>query len=135
MSLITQRTMAFLAALSIILPLCTAWQAPHKAPAPTVSVINGTYYGVHSQYYEQDFFLGVPFAQQPVGDLRLQTPQSLNTSWTEERNATEYSPACLGYDQVEGASEACLTLNVVRPSGTDIGDRLPVAGKQHDSKL
>lgn len=37
------------------------------------------------------------------------------------------SPSCLGYGQSEGASESCLTLNVVRPSGTKLEDKLPVA--------
>ncbi|KAJ1714947.1 hypothetical protein NYO67_2912 [Aspergillus flavus] len=99
----------------------------HQSFEPTARVLNGTYYGVHNDHYGQDLFLGMPYAQQPVGDLRLRTPQSLNESWTTPRNATEYSPACLGYGQTSGASEACLTLNVVRPSGASPGDNLPVA--------
>lgn len=100
-----------------------------KEHHPTADVINGTYYGVHNDLYKQDFFLGIPFAQQPIGDLRLRTPQSLNASWTEPRNATEYSPSCVGYNQTVGASEACLTLNVIRPSGVVPRDKLPVAGR------
>jgi triacylglycerol lipase len=99
--------------------------ATHK---PTARVLNGTYYGVHNDHYGQDLFLGMPYAQQPVGDLRLRTPRSLNVSWTAPRNATEYSPACLGPGQTLGASESCLTLNVVRPSGVSAHDDLPVAG-------
>ncbi|GKZ39391.1 hypothetical protein AbraIFM66950_000220 [Aspergillus brasiliensis] len=94
---------------------------------PSVTVRNGTYYGLHNEHYNQDFFLGMPYALQPVGDLRLQTPQSLNTSWSSARNATQYSPACVGFGQTEGASEACLTLNVIRPGNTSTHDRLPVA--------
>jgi hypothetical protein len=30
---------------------------------PTVTVKNGTYSGLYSPYYHQDFFLGIPFAQ------------------------------------------------------------------------
>ncbi|KAE8307788.1 Alpha/Beta hydrolase protein [Aspergillus transmontanensis] len=99
----------------------------HQSLEPTARVLNGTYYGVHNDHYDQDLFLGMPYAQQPVGDLRLRTPQSLNESWTTPRNATEYSPACLGYGQTSGASEACLTLNVVRPSGASPSDNLPVS--------
>ncbi|KAI9736069.1 MAG: hypothetical protein M1818_006245 [Claussenomyces sp. TS43310] len=90
---------------------------------PTVALQNGSYYGVHSERYKQDFFLGIPFAQPPLGDLRLRQPASLNSSWTEIRNATEYSPACYGYgeDTQKGAknyvSEDCLTLNIIRPAG------------------
>ncbi|KAJ5635900.1 carboxylesterase [Penicillium longicatenatum] len=95
--------------------------------APTAETRNGTYHGIHNDNYNQDFFLGIPYAQQPVGYLRLRTPQSLNESWTMPRNATEYSPACVGYKQSVGASEACLTLNVIRPSGVSPNERLPVA--------
>ncbi|PCH06537.1 Carboxylesterase, type B [Penicillium occitanis (nom. inval.)] len=119
------RKWAILAALFAIIPSCASGKGPNKSP--TVDVLNGTYYGIHNQHYDQDFFLGVPYAHQPVGDLRLQIPHSLNTSWTGPRNATEYSPSCLGYNQSTGASEACLTLNVVRPSGTKPEDKLPVA--------
>lgn len=31
--------------------------------SPTVSVKNGTYAGVYSPQYDQDFFLGMPYAQ------------------------------------------------------------------------
>ncbi|KAL2813467.1 carboxylesterase [Aspergillus cavernicola] len=110
--------------------LCAAFEKEGGsgiAAHPQAIVRNGTYYGLHSVQYDQDYFLGMPFAQQPVGDLRLQTPQPLNTSWSTARNATEYSPACVGYGQTEGASEACLTLNVVRPGGISSDERLPVA--------
>lgn len=31
--------------------------------APTVTVLNGTYAGVYNDNYNQDFFLGIPYAQ------------------------------------------------------------------------
>jgi carboxylesterase type B len=97
---------------------------------PTAKVKNGTVSGRHSLDYDQDFFLGIPFAQPPLGDLRFRQAQSLNTNWTGTRNATEYSPECIGYgsdDWVLGnvVSEDCLTLNVVRPSGYE-QQELPV---------
>jgi hypothetical protein len=38
---------------------------------PTVTIKNGTYYGVHNSEFNQDFFLGMPFAKvsQPVGSV------------------------------------------------------------------
>lgn len=33
------------------------------ASAPVVAVKNGTYSGIHSDGYDQDFFLGMPYAQ------------------------------------------------------------------------
>lgn len=104
--------------------------------APTVTLKNGSYNGIHSTSYNQDYFLGMPFAQPPVNDLRLRQPQSLNTTWTGSRNATEYQPECIGYgsDQwVLGnhASEDCLSVNVIRPAGVVSGSsnttKLPVA--------
>ncbi|EIN05225.1 alpha/beta-hydrolase [Punctularia strigosozonata HHB-11173 SS5] len=102
--------------------------------APTVTVKNGTYVGIALPSFNQELFLGLPYAQQPLPpDLRLRPPLSLNTSWTGTRPATEYSPICVGYP--EGATdddlgldlgEACLTLNVVRPQGVQRGSSIPV---------
>ncbi|KZT55556.1 alpha/beta-hydrolase [Calocera cornea HHB12733] len=65
--------------------------------APTVTIKNGTYTGVNLDSFGQQMFLGMPFAQPPVGDLRLRAPLSLNTSWEGTRNATAYSDICPGY--------------------------------------
>ena len=77
--------------------LWTVVNAVPKKSSPTVAVRNGTYAGVRSSTYNQDFFLGIPYAQQPVGDLRFTVPQSLNASWDGTRNATQYSDICVGY--------------------------------------
>jgi len=61
------------------------------ARKPTVRVKNGTYYGVHSAAYNQDFFLGIPYAQPPVGELRFRNPVSLNETWKNGKEATQYS--------------------------------------------
>jgi hypothetical protein len=76
------------------------------AAAPIVDVRNGTYAGVYSEQYNQDFFLGIPFAQPPVGDLRFRNPQSLNTTWTGTRLADAYSPLCVGYGVCSANSPA-----------------------------
>lgn len=99
---------------------------------PTVKTLNGTYVGYHNELYNQDFFLGMPFAQPPLGDLRFAPPASLNSSWSGVRNASTYGTSCVGYDEegytgtglVEG--EDCLNLNVVRPAGQP-AEPLPVA--------
>ncbi|KAJ5886953.1 uncharacterized protein N7473_009627 [Penicillium subrubescens] len=109
------------------------WAVAHAAPsaktAPTVDVRNGTYTGVHSTTYGQDFFLGMPYAQPPVGNLRFTVPQSLNESWSGARDAKEYSDICVGYgtDSIwYPQSEACLTLNVIRDSSVKGNSKLPV---------
>ncbi|EXJ73619.1 triacylglycerol lipase [Cladophialophora psammophila CBS 110553] len=104
---------------------------PRQTKSPTATVRNGSYYGLHNPTYNQDLFLGMPFAQPPTGDLRFRNPVSLNTSWTGNKNATQYSYACHGYgsdDWVLGnpVSEHCLTLNVVRPAGIQANEGLPV---------
>lgn len=65
--------------------------------APTVTVRNGTYIGLHSESYNQDIFLGMPYAKAPVGDLRLVRPQPLNQSWNVPRRATTYGDSCPAY--------------------------------------
>ncbi|THX94206.1 alpha/beta-hydrolase [Aureobasidium pullulans] len=90
------------------------------AGAPVVNLKNGSYYGVHNSQYNQDFFLGVPFAQPPIEQLRFANPETLNLSWTGALPATNYAFECIGYggDQIGyQQSEDCLYLNVVRPSG------------------
>ncbi|KAF0321083.1 carboxylesterase [Colletotrichum asianum] len=87
------------------------------AQEPTAQVVNGTYRGVHLSDWDQDAFLGVPFAQPPVGQLRYRWPQSLNTSFDEVRGATQQGYSCMQYRGTFNMSEDCLTLNVVRPAG------------------
>lgn len=110
------------------------------AAAPTAQVKNGSYYGIYSQSYDQDFFLGIPYAQPPVENLRYRAPQPLNSTWEGTRNATEYSPQCFGYGSdtwVLGnyVSEDCLTINVVRPHGVSHNAKLPVAVWIHGGGL
>ncbi|KAJ5617113.1 hypothetical protein N7537_002227 [Penicillium hordei] len=97
---------------------------------PTAIVKNGTYAGRYNAEYDQDFFLGIPYAQPPVGDLRFHNPVSLNTSWDGSADATIFASACYNFGPPQFPeipySEDCLNLNVVRPSGVKPGDKLPV---------
>ena len=76
------------------------------ATPPNATTLNGTYVGTYSEEYDQDFFLGMPFAQPPLGELRFAVPQSLNTSFDGTRDATSYSSACIGYG-VSGMTAQC----------------------------
>lgn len=110
---------------------------PDRTP-PSATTTNGTYVGRYEPAYDEDYFLGIPFAQRPLGDLRFRAPKSLNESWSGTRNATEYSPECIGYEQDTWSqgncvSEDCLTLNVVRT--TDYQDKLPVLVWFHGGAL
>ena len=97
--------------------------------APTVTIQNGTLQGYYQPSYGQDYFLGIPFAQPPLGDLRFRAPQAINTTWTGIKQATSYYPECVGYggdDIGYETAEDCLALNVIRPAGYE-GQALPVA--------
>ncbi len=104
-----------LVALCIALPAITT-ALPHiAANTPAATVKNGTYSGIHSPQYDQDFFLGVPFAEAPINDLRFANPQSLNASWHGSRPATEYSAECVGY----GVSSTCFQIHVLDADQAD----------------
>jgi len=122
-----------LASLIYLLTLLTIALCSRSTPTqpPTVTVLNGSYSGVYSEQYNQDFFLGIPFSQPPVGDLRFRQAQSLNTTWDGVKSATEYSPECIGYGSDQWVignviSEDCLTLNIIRPAGLNLDSKLPV---------
>lgn len=62
-----------------------------------MKIKNGTVQGLHRSDYNQDYFLGVPFAQPPVDANRFRNPQSINSTFAEPFEATEYAPTCYGY--------------------------------------
>ncbi|KAK7178687.1 hypothetical protein PSPO01_15266 [Paraphaeosphaeria sporulosa] len=102
---------------------------------PIAITANGTLVGIRNSHYDQDFFLGVPYAQPPMGHLRYNHPQPVNQSWSR-RPVTAYGPWCHsaplnlpGFSQTgfpHNESEDCLTLNVVRPSKAHRNLNLPV---------
>ncbi|KAF2719791.1 alpha/beta-hydrolase [Polychaeton citri CBS 116435] len=102
------------------------------ASAPRLQTRNGTYNGVYSHMHDQDLFLGVPYAQPPIEDLRWRPPQNLNTSFSGTKDATKYGSNCigLGWDSWGYAlSEDCLYLNIIRPhKHSSLSDEpLPIA--------
>ncbi|KAL2872735.1 Alpha/Beta hydrolase protein [Aspergillus lucknowensis] len=96
----------------------------NHAPA-SVKIRNGTVVGVSDDSSRVQRFLGIPYAQAPVGDLRLQQARPLNTSFGT-LHANSFSPACYGpeKDSNPNPSEDCLTLNIWRPFGQYCGGEL-----------
>lgn len=84
-------TLLSLALTAVAVPYHGAIVPRAPSGAPTVHLKNGSYYGVHSSTYNQDFFLGIPFAQPPLGDLRFSNPESYNASWDGALPATNYA--------------------------------------------
>ena len=74
-------------------------------------------------------FLGLPFAQPPVGELRFKPPVAID-AWDGPVDASEFGPACpqpadAGTGTLyDDQSEDCLTLNVWTPSAD--GKKRPV---------
>ncbi|KAE8135980.1 carboxylesterase [Aspergillus pseudotamarii] len=103
--------------------------AAATASAPTAQTLNGTYAGVYSVKFDQDFFLGIPYLQAPIEDRRFHPADSLTSTWKGTRNATTYAFSCVSYDSTVDASEMaedCLYLNVIRPHSVTSTSDLPV---------
>ncbi|KAI0298097.1 carotenoid ester lipase precursor [Multifurca ochricompacta] len=131
--------------------ICTAITTVLAAPAmpatnPTVTLDNGTFTGTTSNGVNK--FLGIPFAQPPVGNLRFHLPQELDP-YQGAHSATAFGPACpqqavtpslpaglpqdvaneisnVIFSVIFPDSEDCLTLNVVTPSNAIQSANLPV---------
>ena len=77
--------------------LCAAWpgvgaaqvQATGKTLSPVIETKEGPVQGFVSNGVIK--FLGIPYAEPPVGDLRWRPPKDRGP-WTTVRNATEFRP-------------------------------------------
>ncbi|EIN13236.1 alpha/beta-hydrolase [Punctularia strigosozonata HHB-11173 SS5] len=88
----------------------------------------GTFVGEANTTTSIDAFLGIPFAQPPVGPLRFKAPVAVPAT-TGTYHATSFGNACpqpLGYPAGAPLSEDCLYLNIFRPAGTNVSSALPV---------
>lgn len=111
-----------------------------QASSPVVTLRQGTYTGavLHESGYDTSVnaFLGIPYAQPPVGDLRLRPLVAVNASHNNF-DATRYGLLCPqsvpGHAlDTGGTSEDCLTINVFQPTGVDLTNKkIPVAVNIH----
>lgn len=86
----------FVPLVTAILLLAATPVSAQNGSSPQAVIKNGTYQGKYVASYDQDLFLGIPYAQPPVGELRLRNPQSLNTTFGL-RQAVDYAGSCVGY--------------------------------------
>ncbi|EME79191.1 uncharacterized protein MYCFIDRAFT_57762 [Pseudocercospora fijiensis CIRAD86] len=135
--------------LSLLALLATsALAAPldERQSGPSVTIRNGTVVG--STASGIDSFKGIPFAQPPVGNLRLRSPRPLAsgfgtiTSDPSPRACPQFSTQVNTgnlpqdalaklmntplFQEINNAGEDCLTLNVQRPSTATSSSKLPV---------
>ncbi|KAH9240127.1 hypothetical protein K456DRAFT_1719459 [Colletotrichum gloeosporioides 23] len=94
--------------------------------ATSVLTTNGTVVGVNDAVNGVQTFLGIPFAEPPVGDLRLRQAVSLRKSFGNLQ-ADKFGPSCYFARDQGNSSEDCLTLNIWRPTNaTSSSSQLPV---------
>ncbi|PAV16481.1 sterol esterase from carbohydrate esterase family CE10 [Pyrrhoderma noxium] len=106
-----------------------------RTQQPTISLDYGSFQGTITG--NLSLFLGIPFAQAPIGDLRFLPPQPPLTL-EGVQNASTYGPVCpqslavlqnTSTMSVPGdisISEDCLSINVIKPLNVPDGEKLPV---------
>lgn len=117
-----------------------------RQTGPTVTIQNGTVVGSSAGGVES--FKGIPFAQPPVGPLRLKPPQTITEPFGTIQAVGIPSSCPQFFVQIDTSSlvgdvisdlinnpavqaatlssEDCLTLNVQRPAGATADSKLPV---------
>jgi carboxylesterase type B len=107
--------------------------------SPTVTITGGRLRGTTTRLPESDIvvnqYLGIPYAQPPIENLRFAPPESPE-SWSDTLDATQQPNGCMQYygppgpstdmsmelfntPGPPGESEDCLYLNVYTPQGGD----------------
>ncbi|KAG2008420.1 carotenoid ester lipase [Coprinopsis cinerea AmutBmut pab1-1] len=132
----------------VLVHAAIAAAVPLESRSNSVSVTlgGGTFVGEQKDGLQK--FLGIPFAQPPVGNLRFRLPQPI-TSYNGTYDARKYGPSCpqqsislplvnglvgevtdwmIGtiFGQVFPDAEDCLTVNVVKPASANANSKLPV---------
>ncbi|KAG5638535.1 hypothetical protein H0H81_012035 [Sphagnurus paluster] len=109
--------------------LITNGHAQNRAGPPIVDLGYAKYLGNRS-FPDTVAYLGLPYAEPPLGERRFRAPVPLNTARISREakgaviDATKYPPFCVqgtsGDREVSGAgSEDCLNLNIYAPSSAN----------------
>jgi len=111
-------------------PTVPAVPCPDGLTDPNASTSSGCVTGRSADGVEG--FVGIPYAEAPVGELRWARPAPI-TQWETAFAATTAGSPCpqtngtVDFELAPGdGDEDCLYLNVLRPEGTEAGDDLPV---------
>jgi len=100
------------------------------SPAPQAPIVRTALGPVQGNWMDEGrvaAYLGIPFAQPPVADLRFEKARPASPWGPQPLQATRFKPACMQQGQVPadvGMSEDCLYLNVYAPqAASDAGPR------------
>lgn len=111
----------FLLFLFVAAGLCSRAQTNNYL-AVQATIENGVIEGNYDTKTGMQFYLGVPFAKPPVGDLRWRAPQPLDV-WKGVKHTKKFGPRAVQgiifgdmKSRSEGLSEDCLYLNVWTPA-------------------
>ncbi|KAF9516357.1 hypothetical protein BS47DRAFT_1390812 [Hydnum rufescens UP504] len=102
------------------------------AQPPQVQLESGLVFGVNVPQFGQDYFLGIPYAQPPVGPLRFSAPLPILKNRSRTIDATKFGKVCLQplsssyHYTAPDMAEDCLSINVYRPEGISSDAKLPV---------
>uniref|UniRef100_A0A8C8ZDX5 Carboxylic ester hydrolase n=1 Tax=Prolemur simus TaxID=1328070 RepID=A0A8C8ZDX5_PROSS len=114
----------------------------------TLGRVRGRQVGVKGTANLVSVFLGIPFAQAPLGPGRFSAPRPAQP-WEGVRDASTEPPMCLqdvdrmdhgkfmlnGKHRLFPISEDCLVLNIYSPAGATAGDKRPVMVWFHGGSL
>lgn len=80
------------------LKLITLLSAVSGSWAKKVTTTNGTVVGGKCESSDVNYFLAIPYAEAPVGDLRFAAPQSYDKKYDGDvLNATSPAPRCIQF--------------------------------------
>lgn len=129
MRLATLAATALCATAALATPVARSAHKSHSSLK--VEIKNGTVKGIALPTFDQEAFLGIPYADPPARfDHSVARSAKFEGGVFEAGN---YSSVCygIGNDAITtlyplNQSEDCLSINIVRPAGTTKDDELPV---------